>query len=167
MKPLDTGAPANAKLLEQHASEAEREVVRIKGEITKLVERIPQLDGNDEALRRAQVELSTAKDGLTDAYELWFKLSKQVREYDKAVDTSRREGDKVPRADVEEFFQQFNLSIDLAIESYIISLSQDATRAEAPEQFYQMHADNLRSCKQAAIDRAIQDKKLPSWAKIA
>lgn len=166
MKQSNTGAPANALLLESHAADAEREVVRIKGDIAKLAERIPQLDGSDELQRKANQELLALREGLNEAYDLWFKLSKQVREYDKAVDTSRREGEKVPRADVEEFFQQFNISIDLAIESYIISLSQDATRAESPEAFYLMHADNLRSCKVAAIQRAIQDKKLPGWAQI-
>lgn len=166
MKQSDKGAPAAQGRLESHEADAEREIVRIKAEIARLTERIPQLDGSDEAQRKANNDLAILRTDLNDAYDLWFKLSKQVREYDRAVDISRREGEKIPRADVEEFFQQFNLSIDLALESYIISLSQDATRAESPEAFYLMHADNLRSCKTAAIQRAIQDDKLPKWAQI-
>jgi vacuolar-type H+-ATPase subunit I/STV1 len=166
MKPLETGAPANAKLLETHAADAERNVVRIKDEIEKQTGMLAQADGSDEQTRRIQNTLASLREHSNDAYELWFKLSKQVREYDKAVDTSRREGEKIPRADVEEFFRQFDLSIVLAIESYIISLSQDATRAESPEQFYQAHADNIRSCRVAAIEKAQQDNKLPKWALI-
>lgn len=162
----DKGAPAAQGRLEAHEADAEREITRIKGEIAKLTERIPQLDGADKELTETQDKVTKLRTDLNEAYDLWFKLSKQVREYDRAVDTSRREGEKIPRADVEEFFQQYNISIDLAIESYIISLSQDATRAESPEAFYQMHADNLRSCKVAATQKAIQDKKLPAWAQI-
>lgn len=161
----ETGAPANAKLLEKHAADAELEVNRVKEQLAALRELV-QPNGEKEAQATLSAQISKLQSDLEGAYDLWFKLSKQVREYDKAVDTSRREGEKVPRSDVEEFFQQYDLSLRLAIESYIISLSQDATRAESPEQFYQAHAGNLRSCVRAAIDGAIKDGKLPGWTKV-
>lgn len=164
-KPIkSTGAPANAKLLESHAADAEAEVVKIKTERLRLQEAVAKLDGDPEKQKPFLAQLSDLPAQLEKAYELWFKLSKQVLDYDKKVDTARREGEMIPRDDAQEFFAQLILSYNLAIESYIISLSQDATRAESPEEFYQKHSENLRSCVTSAFDKAQKDEKLPKWA---
>lgn len=166
-KPLkaETGAPANALLLEKHAADAELEIVRIKDQLSALRELV-QPNGDTETQKSLGDQISKLQRDLEGAYDLWFKLSKQVREYDRAVDMSRREGEKIPRADVEEFFKQYDLSLTLALEGYIISLSQDACRVESPQEFYQAHADNLRACKTAQMEAAIRDSKLPKWAMI-
>lgn len=166
LPPKTTGAPANAALLESHASDAESEVVKIKAERTRLQALVAQFDGAPEKQKPYVEALADIPSQLEKAYDLWFKLSKQVLDYDKKVDLSRREGEMVPALEAKEFFAQFHLSITLAIESYIISLSQDATRAESPEQFYQAHADNLRSCMTSAVEKAQKDNKLPKWALI-
>jgi len=165
VKQSDKGAPAAAGRLEIHEAAAEQKVNAI-GEQIEALRELVQPNSPDEEKKALNAQILDLERQHLAAYKLWFELSKQVRDYYKTVDSSKREGEKIPRSDVEEFFQQFNISIDLAIESYIISLSQDATRAESPEAFYLMHADNLRSCKVAAIQRAIQDKKLPSWAQV-
>lgn len=162
----ETGAPANAKKLEQHASEAEQQVVRTRTEIQDLLADLPKHDGSDEKQKKIRESIDSLYNRLGKEYDLWLDLSKQVVAYDKAVSETRRDGAKILQTDAEEFFQQYDLSLRLAIESYIISLSQDATRAESPEQFYQAHAGNLRSCVRAAIDGAIKDNKLPGWAKV-
>ncbi len=164
-KPKSTGAPANALLLETHAADAEREVVRVKEQLAALRGLI-QPNGNKEEQASLNDQISKLQRDLESSYDLWFKLSKQVREYDRSVSESRREGEVIPRDTVQEFFAQLILSYNLAIESYIISLAQDATRSESPEAFYQMHADNLRSCVTAALEKAEKDGKLPKWAVI-
>lgn len=160
----ETGAPAALRRLEDHELRCAQECDKLKAERDRL--RAMQEPEGDEAMRNHQNAIQNAVSNLADAQEDWNKALKSLREFDKAVSPEKREGEKIMRANVEEFMQQVYISIDLAMESYIISLSQDATRAESPEQFYQMHADNIRSCKVAAIEKAIQDKKLPSWAKV-
>lgn len=160
----ETGAPAALRRLEEHELRCAQECDKLKAERDRL--RAMQEPEGDEALRNHHNAIQNAISNLADAQDDWNTSLKSLREFDKAVAPEKREGEKLLRADVEEFMQQVYISIDLAIESYIISLSQDATRAESPEGFYQAHADNLRSCKVAAIEKAIQDKKLPTWAKI-
>lgn len=159
----ETGAPANAKLLERHAADAERDVVRIKDEIAILSAKIPQLNGSDEAQRKAQNELSSLRESLNDSYDLWFKLSKQVREYDRAVDSTRREGEKIPVSEAKEIFAQYELSIMTAIECYIISISQKAALCSSPDEFHIAHADAIRTTRETAIGLAKEDGVLPSW----
>lgn len=160
----ETGAPAALRRLEEHELKCSQECVRLESERNRLRGMI-EPEG-DEAVRNHHNAIQNAVSNLADAQDDWSKALKNLREFDRAVAPEKREGEKLLRADVEEFMQQVYISIDLGIESYIISLSQDATRAESPEAFYQAHADNLRSCKVAAIEKAIQDKKLPTWAKV-
>lgn len=164
--PENVGAPANAAKLDQHAKDSEEEVMRVKAEIASLVASLPQLDGDPERTRHANDQIQARRKDLNDAYDLWFKLSKQALDHDQKVALDRREGEKIARSEAEEFFKQFRLSIKLAIEKYIISLSQDATRAESPEQFYQAHADNIRTAMTSEIENAQKDGKLPKWALI-
>lgn len=158
----ETGAPAALRRLEEHELRCAREVDSLKVELARL--RAMQAPDGDDALRNHLNAIQFAVSNLSEAQDDWNKALKSLREFDKAVAPEKREGEKLLRSDVEEFFRQFDLSIALAIESYIISLSQDATRAESPEQFYQAHADNIRSCRIAAIEKAQQDGKMPKWA---
>ncbi len=167
MKPKnEQGAANTAKRLESHEADAEAQIVRLKDEIARYQIEHDKLDGAEDRQGPIRSKLAALRSELNDAYDLWFRLSKQVREYDKSVSSERREGEKILRSEVEEFFQQYDLSLRLAIESYIIALSQDACRAESPDQFYQAHAGNLRSCVRAAIDSAVKDGKLPKWAMV-
>lgn len=163
-KDKETGAPAALRRLEDHELRCAQEVDRLKAEKTRLL--AIQEPVGDDALRIHRQRIQDSINNLSDSQDDWNKALKSLREFDKAVAPEKREGAKISVDDATEFFQQYDLSIVLGIESYIISLSQDATRAESPEQFYQMHADNLRSCRVAAIDKANKDGKLPKWALI-
>lgn len=160
----ETGAPAALRRLEDHELRCSKECDRLEAERDRL--RAMQAPQGDEAIRNHQNAIQNSISNLADAQGDWNKALKSLREFDKAVAPEKREGEKISRDEAEEFFRQFHLSITLGIESYIISLSQDATRAESPEQFYQAHADNLRSCVESAIEKANKDGKLPKWALI-
>lgn len=170
-KPLKTpaenvGAPAAAKRLEDREAAIWGRIIRLESDLEKADAEFAQADGDDEKQKGISAKISLINKDLMDTQKSWLQLTKQVREFDASIDTSRREGEKIARSEAEEFFRQFRLSIKLAIEKYIISLSQDATRAESPEQFYQVHADNIRTAMLSEIENAQKDGKLPTWVLI-
>lgn len=160
----ETGAPAALRRLEEHELRCAQEVDRLKAEKSRLL--AMQEPKGDDAIRTHRQRIQDSVLNLGDAQDDWNKALKSLREFDKAVAPEKREGEKIPVAEASEFFRQFDLSIILAIESYIITQGQDAARCESPEQFYQIHAENIRSCRVAAIEKAQQDGKLPKWASI-
>lgn len=159
----DKGAPANALLLEAHAADAESEVMRIKGDIAKLVEKIPQLDGADELLRKANNELLALRENLNDAYELWFKLSRQVREYDKAVSEQRRDGEKILRTEVERLLTQSWRFQRIGREAFVIGIAQEAMHCIDEKDFYARYAELIRGCESDSIKAGIENDKFPKW----
>lgn len=161
-----TGAPDSAKRLEAAEAQAAAKRERLEEELDKLELELKQADGDTEREKEIDEKITRVVKSLLAQTKMWIELAKQVNSFYKTVDESKRDGEKILRADVEEFFSQFLLSIKLAIESYIISLSQDATRCESPQEFYQAHDGALRSCMSAAIQQAISDGKLPNWAKV-
>lgn len=159
-----TGAPDSAKRLEAAEALAASKVDKLNDELDRLEDEKKQYDGDEVEEKKISEKIERAGKALLAQTKTWIELAKQVNSFYKAVDESKREGEKIPRIEVEEFFKQFRLSIKLAIEKYIISLSQDATRAESPEQFYQAHADNIRTAMLSEIENAQKDGKLPRWA---
>lgn len=162
-----TGAADSAKRLESAEAKAASKVDKLDAELEKLEGELKQADGDEIETARISDKIKHAAKSLFDETKRWIELAKQVNSFYKAVDESKREGERVTVAEAQEFFRQYDLSIRLAIESYIIALSQDATRAETPEQFYQSHADNLRTAFVAAIEKAQKDGKVPRWATVA
>lgn len=160
------GAPSAAKRLEERELTLWSRIERLEADLQKEDAEFARFDGDTEGQKIIADKIALINKDLMDTQKSWLQLTKQVREFDASIDTSRREGEKIARSEAEEFFKQFHLSIKLAIEKYIISLSQDATRAESPEQFYQAHADNIRTAARSEIENAQKDGKLPKWALI-
>lgn len=158
-----TGAPANARLLEDHAADAEREVVRIKGEIASLVSKLPQFDSDLERTKDINDSIQGRRADLNDAYDLWFKLSKQVLDYDKKVDAARREGESIPRLLVETILTQSWRFQRIGRESFIVAISQEAIRCKDEQDFYSKYAEALRQCETTALKDAIEHEKAPGW----
>lgn len=158
------GAPAAAKRLEEREAAIWSRIERLEADLAQADNEFAKADGDDEKQKGISAKIALINKDLMDTQKSWLQLTKQVREFDASIDTSRREGEKISRTEAEEFFRQFRLSIKLSIEKYIISLSQDATRAESPEQFYQAHADNIRTAMLSEIENAHKDGKIPAWA---
>lgn len=154
----ESGAPAAlARLATQEVAfakevlKAEEALLKVEGEF---------VEGDEVAERHVR----KAKIDYDEALKRHWQVAKLLLPYDKSVDQSRREGAKIPQAEAEEFAAQLFLTLDLAIESYISSLSQEATRAESPEQFYLAHADCFRAAKESAITQAKEQGAIPKWA---
>lgn len=160
-KPQERGAPAVAGRLEKHEQDAEQDIIRLKSEIQILLDAGPG-EGDDE-VRKWNNQLSSLRDQKDTAYDLWFKLSKEVRDYDKAVKADRREGEKVAVSEAKEIFQQYELTIDLALEDYAIVASQEMFQLKSPQEIHMAHAEQWRTAKATAKEKALKDGVIPKW----
>lgn len=158
----ETGAPANAKLLEKHAADAELEVNRVKEQLAALRELV-QPNGEKEAQATLSAQISKLQSDLEGAYDLWFKLSKQVREYDKAVSEQRRDGEKISRADVERMLTNAWRFQRIGRENFIVSISQEAIQCKDEMDFYAKFADSIRLCEETGLRQGIENEKFYEW----
>jgi hypothetical protein len=158
----DTGAPSTLKRLEAHEAGAEQQVIRIKDSLAAMRDLlVPNADKETQETLKAQID--SLQRELEGAYDLWFKLSKQVREFDKSVKLERREGEKIGVTEAAEIFAQYDLSLELALESYIITIAQAAALCQSPEEFHKAHAETLRSTRLMAIEAAKREGVIPNW----
>lgn len=153
----NSGAPAALKAMEGHELRSREE--KDKAYTIWLDAKEKFVDGDDVAMRA----LHKAHEEYTECLEIWHNASKSLLSLDKGVSLERREGEKISVAEAKEHFKQFVLSIDLAIEAYIVQISQTAALCESGEQFHIAHSDAIRSAKAGAIEAAIRDGKLPNW----
>lgn len=159
----DKGAAATASRLEQHERDAEAEINRIKTALTSLRDESPKFDGDDEKQKSLSAQISTLLRELESAYDLWFKLSKQVRDYYKAVDSSQREGEKIPRSEVEQILTQVWRFQRIGRETFIVSIAQGAVRCKDEQDFYTKYAEGIRDCEREKLKSAIENEKFPEW----
>lgn len=158
----DTGAPANLRRMELHEADAEKEVNSLKERI-KAVQALIAENGDEDAQKPIREQVASLRMQLDSAYDLWFKLSKQVRDFDKSVKESRREGEQISVAECLEFWRQFELSMDLAIEQLAVADSQSAALCDDPAKWYATHAENYRAAKQGVVAAAIAEGVIPKW----
>lgn len=160
----DKGAPAAAKRLEDREAATWARIERLEKDLSDADTEFRRYDGDTEKQRDVSEKIALINKDLIDTQKSWLQLTKQVREFDKSIDLSRREGEMVPRSEVEEMMRQYRLCLTLGLESYIITISQSATQVNSPEEFYRAHSDQIRSCSASAIEAAVKDGKLPKWS---
>lgn len=95
--------------------------------------------------------------------ELYENATKQLAVFDKGVSKERREGEKIPVSECKDIFAQYELSLKLAMEAYIIKIAQDAALCESAESFHLAHAEAIRACREGAIVSARREGVLPNW----
>lgn len=159
----ERGAANTAKRLEEHEAEAERLFSELTAKIPTLWSDYNAADGNDDKQKAIAHQIESIQKQADTQFKRWMDLSKQVREFYKSVAEEKRDGEKMLRSDVEEYWKQFMLSIDLAIQSHGITIAQEACRAESPAEFLRANEESWASCKRAQLDAAVRDGKLPSW----
>jgi hypothetical protein len=155
----ERGAPAALRAVEDHELQCRNEK-----------------DAAWEKRHKAALELASSPDDelLTKTYNvanskyiaalpIWDEALKRLAMFDKGVKEERREGEKMDVQDAKEYFKQYNLTIDLALEAWMISVSQIAPLCKSPEGFYQQSANKLRDAKRGALDAALRDGALPKW----
>jgi len=158
----DKGAPAVAGRLESHEQAAEQKVNALNGQIEAIRELI-QPNSSDEERKSLNVQLSELERQLIVAYKLWFELTAQVRDYYKAVDSSKREGEKILRAEVESLLVQSWRFQRMGRESFIISIAQDAIHCKDEQDFYARYAEQIRECEINALRNGVDHEKFASW----
>lgn len=156
-KNSDIGAPAALKAIEEHELQCRNEKERLRQERDAALETM--VEGDDVSERKYRQRVNA----YAEALQNWDEALKRLNTFDKGVSAERREGEKITVSEAKEIFRQLILSIDLAIEGYIISLSQSAALCESPEAFHISHADNLRAAKEGALEAARRDGVLPKW----
>lgn len=153
----ETGAPAALRAIEEHELRCRNE----KDTAHKCwQERLRLLVVGDDVSERDE-RLSHSR--YLEALELWDDSTKKLAVFDKGVRPERREGEKILVVECKEMFAQLFLSLNVALESYIISIAQNAYQCNSAEEFFQMHADNLRATRDTAIESAKRECVLPEW----
>jgi len=93
-------------------------------------------------------------------------FSKLLLDYDKNVDTSRRDAsESITRSDAEKFFFAFAIGMRGATEQLIIRQCQDAMEVKSPEEMYKIIAPLLRECYFSALKSATEESQMPAWVR--
>jgi hypothetical protein len=155
--PGESGAPAALKAIEAHelACRKEKDLAHSAWKRAQELE----VEGDDVSERKERLTHTRYVESL----EHWDDATKKLAIFDKGVKEERREGEKILVSEVKEIFAQFDLSINLAVEQYIIAQAQSAALCGSPEEFHLAHADNIRAAKAGAIDAAKREGVLPNW----
>lgn len=155
----NTGAPAALEAIAAHELRC-----REAKDAAYLIWQKAKKDRNEDDDISMRTYNRTLRD-YEESVEEWIDLTKALLGYDSKVSPARREGEKVSVDEAREYFRQYWLSIELAIEAYIVQISQAAALCESPEAFHLAHAENIRSAKDGAIDACFRGDSpvLPKW----
>lgn len=161
MNPKDTGTSAALSRLGAHELQLSTEVDKLKDKLALL--RAEPLPASDEDQRTQRNAISQTIEQISELQENWIKAVRALREMDKAVPKSAREGEKISVEDAKEAFAQLQLSIFLAVDSFTLQVAQMALQCDSEEQFHEMCATKIRECVKGAIEVAKRDGALPAW----
>lgn len=164
MKPKnERGAANTAKRLEEHEAEAERLFSEITSRIPDLWNEYNAADGNDENQKSVAHQIEGLQKQADTQFKRWMDLSKQVREFYKAVDESKRDGEKISRIDVENLLTNTWRFQRIGRESFIIGIAQEAIHATDEMDFYAKYAEVIRGCEIDSLRAGIEHEKFPAW----
>ena len=115
----------------------------------------------DRAVTRARAEKKDAEDSL-------LKFSKIMLDYDKSVDTSRRDvSEKISKAEAEKIFKTFAIVMRGGVEQLASRQAQDAMECKSSEDMYRLLCPLLRECFFNALKSATEAEQLPDWVRLA
>lgn len=153
----ERGAPAALRAIEAHELQCRNEKDEAHEEWKKFYAKI--VDEDPVSIERAD---RLHRDYFA-ALELWDDATKKLALFDKGVSAERREGEKIPVSEAREIFAQYELCILQAVESYVISISQQAAICESPEAFHIAHAEAIKTARDSAIKLARSEGVIPAW----
>lgn len=123
----------------------------------------PELDGED-----FDVLIARAKAERKDAEDSYYKAQKALREYDKQVDTDRRDvSESITRNEAEKFFFSFAICMRGAVEQIATRQAQEAMECKSPEDMFKLVSPLLRECFSSALKSAADECQVPQWVKSA
>ena len=156
-QPGDTGAPAALKAIAEHELRCRNE--KDAAYAAWSVAKSKLVEGDDVSERTA----NRAHREYIELLEIWHDASKKLLEFEKVVPEAKREGEKIAVSDAKEYFRQYELSISIAIETYIVQISQSAALCESAEKFHSLHSDAIRTSVKGAIESAVREGVIPAW----
>lgn len=157
----EKGAPAALARLETEELKCYQRKQELEHSLDNLPE--PPLNSTTEQHELWATQKTRLESDLLFAFKRWDVAVKSLREYHEKIKPSEREGEKILVSEAREIFQQYELSISLALEQTIIADAQSAALCDSPEAFHIAHAGNYRAAKEGAITAAKNDGVLPSW----
>ena len=118
-----------------------------------------EMDGED-----FEVLLARARAEVNDAETSLLRFSKTMLDYDKNVDTSRRDvSETITKADAVRWFKAFAICMRGGVEQAITRISQDAMELRSPEDVYKIIGPMNRECFSSAMSSACSEEQVPSW----
>ncbi len=159
LPPQELAAPAVLRRLQMSAAKFAAQEDDAEARLAELYALSPnskETTENKGAIARAEMDLATARDNFN-------KTAKALLTYDKGIATERKDGEKISVEECKEFWKQYDLSLDLAVEQLAIADSQSAALCDDPASWYVTHAENYRAAKKGAVESAITEGVLPKW----
>ena len=162
-----TGAASALKYLENSVKQGQQRLDEAN-EVLKLAllaarDKPMELDGEnfEQAITRARAEKKDAEDSL-------LKFSKIMLDYDKSVDTSRRDvSEKISKAEAEKIFKTFAIVMRGGVEQSIARISQDAMEVRSSEDVFKIVAPMMRESFFNALKSATEAEQIPEWIRAA
>jgi len=157
----EKGAPAALARLETEELKCYQRKQELEHQLDNLPE--PSLNATTEQHELWATQKTRLESDLLFAFKRWDVAVKSLREYHEKIKPSEREGEKLLVSEAKEIFAQYQLSLSLALESYIVAQAQSAALCEGPEEFHKAHAENIRASISSSIAAAIADGVVPAW----
>ena len=119
-----------------------------------------EMDGTD-----FEIVVARARAEVNDAETSLIRFSKTMLDYDKNVDTSRRDVSvSITKADAEKFFFAFAICMRGAVEQIATRQAQDAMEVKSPEDMFKIVRPLLIECFRSSLKSAVGEAQLPAWA---
>jgi hypothetical protein len=159
-----SGAASALKYLETSVQRAQRRLdeanLVLEQSFLNQREKPDELDGSDY-----EILIARARAEVNDAESSLLRFSKVMLDYDKNVDTNRRDvSESITRNEAEKFFFAFAICIRGGVEQAATRQAQDAMEVKSPEDMYKLTAPLLRECLASALASAVKECQLPPWA---
>lgn len=158
-----TGAPDSAKRLEAAEAQAAAKRERLEEELDKLELELKQADGDTEREKEIDEKITRVVKSLLAQTKMWIELAKQVNSFYKTVDESKRDGEKILRADVERILTNAWRFQRLGRESFVIGIAQEAIHSKDEMDFYAKYAELIRGCEIDSLRAGVDNEKFPQW----
>lgn len=161
-----SGAASALKYLEMSVKRAQErldeahEALEFASECQRNPLDIPkELDGIEP-----EVMVARARAEVNDAESSLIRFSKTMLDYDKNVDTSRRDVSvSITKAEAEKFFFAFAICMRGGVEQAATRAAQDSMEVKSPEDMHKLVAPLLRTCLASALDSAAKECQVPPW----
>lgn len=162
-----SGAPSTLKYLQNSVSRAQKRLDEAHANLEQALlnqrDKPDELNGED-----FEIAIARARAEFNDAELSYLRQSKSQLEYDKNVDTNRRDvSESITKADAERFFFSFAICMRGAVEQIATRQAQDAMEVKSPEDMFKIVAPLLRECFSSALKSACDESHVPPWVKTA